>query len=89
MTDSTKLKLTGTSPPDDTLEKMQYYRRLTLEEEKIDELEFRNSIDAGEHDIKCLQCYLMGLRFCVYWSYPNLCMEFERKEVEKAFMEFK
>lgn len=89
MTDSSKLKLTGTSPPGDTLEKMQYYRRLTLEEEKINELEFRNSVDAGEHDIKCLHCYLMGLRYCIYWSYPNLCTEFEKKEVEKAFMEFK
>lgn len=90
MTDSTKLKLTEyMSPPEDPHEKKIYYNQEAKDENNMDELEFRNSVDTGEHNIKCLHCYLMGLRFCVYWSYSNLCSEFEKKEVEKAFMEFK
>jgi len=76
-------------PPEDIHERRNYYNQQLKDEENMDELEFRNSVDSGEHNIKCLQCYLMGLRFCVYWSYSNLCTEFEKKEVERAFMEFK
>ena len=89
MTEKLKLRAYGDKSSSDVHERQNFYRREAYEENKEDIQEFRDSIDAGEHDIKCLDCYLMGLRFCPYWNQKGLCNEFEKGEIEKIFTEFK
>ena len=68
MTEKLKLRAYGDIPPDDELEKRAYYRFQAKEQEKEDIKSFKESIEKGEHNEKCLYCYISGLRCCIYWS---------------------
>jgi hypothetical protein len=89
MTEKLKLRATTDIPPDDEFGRRAFYIRKAREDEKEDIESFKESIIKGEHSEKCLNCYIAGLRWCIYWSDEKLCTEFEKKEMEQAFIDFR
>jgi hypothetical protein len=89
MTEKLKLGATTDKTPEDEFKRRAFYTRKAREKDKEDVESFKESIVKGKHSEKCLDCYIAGLRWCIYWSDEKLCTEFEKKEMEQAFIDFR
>jgi len=89
MTEKLKLRAYAGKPPEDEFGRRAFYMRLAREDEEDDIESFKEGIKRGENNEKCLNCYITGLRWCVYWNNEKLCTEFEKKEMEQAFIDFR